>query len=398
MGIVANADGSQVRCRTEPSLSSTTITSLSEGTQVELRGQPTGDWQPVRCAGRDGYMWAEYISPLSAMALLDLVVQDSSAQDGAQADPVNPTPEESPAAELPETTVVPSEPTLIPTEQGVTGTGYITNPDGDMVNCRAAPSTDSEVIASLVHGTAIDLRGQSENGWQAVTCGGQQGFVASQFIAAEPPPPLPEAPVATDPPVPEDEAPAEPAPEPASAPEGSNPQFGGSPLAIADAWSSDGGSSAWDAIDGDQNTAWVSASGYPSQAIITVDLGSLRSLTGVRWMYSETGGADSMRLQVSEDGQNWTQLATTSNRAPYTWEGAYTDANARFVRLVFDNPNGAIALGNVAEFQIWGTEPAAHLATDSDLASGFPTNLLANASFGTTWQFSDPQTVQRRYN
>ncbi len=71
-----------------------------------------------------------------------------------------------------------------------------------------------------------------------------------------------------------------------------------------------------------------------------------------------------MRLQISADGSNWTQLVTTSNRAPYTWEGWYTDASAQYVRLVFDNPNGVSTLGYVAEVQVWGTGSASNPAQE----------------------------------
>ena len=65
-----------------------------------------------------------------------------------------------------------------------------------------------------------------------------------------------------------------------------------------------------------------------------------------------------MRLQISTDGDTWTQLVTTSNRAPYTWEGWSTSESAQYVRLVFDNPNGDSTLGYVAEVQVWGTGSA----------------------------------------
>jgi len=144
---------------------------------------------------------------------------------------------------------------------------------------------------------------------------------------------------------------------------GSNPQFGGSPLQITDVWGTNGGNNAWRSIDGSQETSWVSADGA-GQASLTINLGSVQSLSGVRWMYLQSGGADSMRLQISADGSNWTQLVTTSNRAPYTWEGWYTDASAQYVRLVFDNPNGVSTLGYVAEVQVWGTGSASNPAQE----------------------------------
>jgi hypothetical protein len=237
----------------------------------------------------------------------------------------------------------------------VTGTGYITNPTGESINCRAAPGTSANVIGVLAHGQEVALRGDPANGWQGVVCDGQYGYVASQFVTDTPPPPPP-----TEPPPDVNHEVSEPeqqAPPVDSAPEGSNPEFSGQPVPVSDTWSDTGGASAWSAVDGDSGSNWY-ADAYGGQAIITFDLGMQYQLTGVRWMFAQAGGADSMRVQVSQDGANWTGLSTSSNRAPYTWEGVYTSEVARYVRLVFENPNGEAAVGYLGEVQIWASAPA----------------------------------------
>lgn len=345
VGYIANSGGARVNCRLQPSTAGAIITSLPEGTRVDLRGSAQGGWQPVRCANRDGYVFAQYISTAPQPVTPTPV-------------PVTPAPTPTPGPVTPTASPVTPAPTTTP---GVRGTGYVANTGGNRINCRTQPTTSSAVITALAEGTMIDLRGAPVNGWQGVRCANTDGFVAAQFVSSQPPAPPPPVTVEPDPTEP-------PAPtQPPSAMVGSNPQFSGSPLRITDVWGTNGGNNAWRSIDGSQETSWVSADGAV-QAILTLNLGSVQSLTGVRWMYLQSGGADSMRLQVSADGSNWTQLVTTSNRAPYTWEGWPTEVSAQYVRLVFDNPNGVSTLGYVAEVQVWGTGSASDSASQWAMA------------------------------
>ncbi len=40
----------------------------------------------------------------------------------------------------------------------------------------------ASVITVLSHGSTVSLRGSASNGWQPVSCGGQAGFVSSQYL------------------------------------------------------------------------------------------------------------------------------------------------------------------------------------------------------------------------
>ena len=71
-------------------------------------------------------------------------------------------------------------------------------------------------------------------------------------------------------------------------------------------------------------------------------------------MFSQAGGASDVSLLASLDGETWSHIASSSNRAPGTWEGAWTSTTARYVRLSFSS-NGEPVLGFIAEIQIWGT-------------------------------------------
>ena len=62
-GTIANTGGVGARCRVGPDLDAEIITVVPEGTEVDLWGAPEGDWQPVRCNNRDGYISAQFVVP-----------------------------------------------------------------------------------------------------------------------------------------------------------------------------------------------------------------------------------------------------------------------------------------------------------------------------------------------
>ena len=136
---------------------------------------------------------------------------------------------------------------------------------------------------------------------------------------------------------------------------GSNPTFSGSQLKIVSSTTSSGTTPSTRAHDGTTSTSWYTTGSSPVSAVLTLDLGSVQQLSGVKWTYRLTGGADRMILTVSEDGTTWTQLVIMSNRQPLTWEGWATTAKARYVRMTFQNPNNVGVLGYVAEVQVWGS-------------------------------------------
>ena len=366
-GVIANSDGDRVNCRSAGSLSASVIASLAEGTMVTLRGPAAGDWQPVRCANRDGFIWAEYVSTSASTARAMTVAE---AEDGTEPTGTSTTAGETPVAtDVPsiETNVTPIATAITPTvtedapdpppasmDTPVTGYGYIASESGAPINCRATPSTEGAIVTVVGHGSEIALRGDPVDGWQGVVCNGSYGYVAAQFISDTAPPPPPEPAPEESAPIPEEDI--DPTAPPAEAyPEGSNPWFEGNPLPVSDTWSENGGSSAWNAVDGNDGTSWVSSSGA-GQATITIDLGSEYQLTGVRWRLSEPGHADSLTIQASVDGASWVTFGTYGNRAAHTWEGVAAGMTARYVRFVADNPNGDPALGEIAEIQVWGVD------------------------------------------
>lgn len=136
-GTVTNTGGDNLRCRTAP-VSGTIITSLGPGTQVQVRGPLTNGWYPVRCAGQDGWVSAEYLTL------------------GGTSTPT-PTP-------TPGTTF-----------------GTVANTGGDNLRCRVSPINGS-IITSLGPGTRVEVRGPVASGWYPVRCANQNGWVSAQYL------------------------------------------------------------------------------------------------------------------------------------------------------------------------------------------------------------------------
>lgn len=112
------------------------------------------------------------------------------------------------------------------------------------------------------------------------------------------------------------------------------------------------------AYDGDPATAWRSrGSGTPTSAWVRFDLGSARSLSEIRWQFSQIGSADQYTIQVSSDGSSWQALATRGNAsAAGAWQTQTTTATGRYVRFDFANPNRDRRLGYLSEVQIFGAQ------------------------------------------
>jgi cell wall-associated NlpC family hydrolase len=58
----------------------------------------------------------------------------------------------------------------------------VANTGGSGLNCRSGAGTGSGVITVLSLGQSVSTRSGSVSGWTAVVCGGQNGFVSSEFV------------------------------------------------------------------------------------------------------------------------------------------------------------------------------------------------------------------------
>jgi hypothetical protein len=348
--VVSGTGGGGVNCRSTASTTGSVIVVLAEGAIVQLNGTAQGGWQPVLCGGRSGFVSAQYLTITATPAPTRTPV--------ATATPTRtPVVTRTPVA------------TTVPTAVAGSGTAVVSGTGGGGVNCRTAASTSGAVIVVLPEGATVQLNGTAQGGWQPVLCGGRAGFVSAQYltISAAPSAALTAAGTATATKVSTPTATRTPVRTPTAAPSltptmvattvlaGSNPSFQGSQLTIASSSSTGGTTASTRAHDGNTSTSWFTTSAGPSSAALTVDLGAVRQLSGVRWLYDVSGGADRMILTVSSDGTNWKQLVIMSNRQPQTWEGWATSDTARYVRLTFANPNSKPVLGYVAELQVWGS-------------------------------------------
>ncbi|MDQ4100226.1 MAG: lysyl oxidase family protein, partial [Chloroflexota bacterium] len=98
-----------------------------------------------------------------------------------------------------------------------------------------------------------------------------------------------------------------------------NPSFSGEKLAI---WSSSGTSNANSpsrVYDGSTTTSWETSSTTPSSAAFTLDLGRTVQMSGVRWLYSQTGSADEVLIQTSLDGSTWRTVGRYGNAPANAW-------------------------------------------------------------------------------
>jgi cell wall-associated NlpC family hydrolase len=147
--LVSGTNGDGVRCRSGAGTSSSVITVLTEGTSVSLRGLASAGWQPVVCAGSNGWVSADY---LSASGGSTSGGNDDSGSSGG-----------------------------VSSTSSATGSATVNSAPGGL-NCRTSGSMSASVITVLSHGSTVSLRGSASNGWQPVSCGGQAGFVSAQYL------------------------------------------------------------------------------------------------------------------------------------------------------------------------------------------------------------------------
>ena len=206
--------------RLSPSTSAQVLGVLAAGEQVERRGDPRGEWTPVRYRGQDAWVFSAYLSfgdlgsaPDGTATATEVVNVRSGAStltpvlgvlrvgesigvtgqanggwvpvnynghagyvyaaylsfDSSTTTPPVSTPTEEPSAG---STEKPSD--------GSTATGSGTAKTA--LNVRSGPSANDRVIHILAAGERIDVRGEAQDGWVPVIWNGQDGWVASQYL------------------------------------------------------------------------------------------------------------------------------------------------------------------------------------------------------------------------
>ncbi|MGC4190531.1 MAG: SH3 domain-containing protein [Thermomicrobiales bacterium] len=145
-GKVTGTGGVGVNCRTGAGTTYSIITAIPEGAPVTYRGPEQNGWQPVICAGQNGWISATYLHATST--------------------PATPTPAPSPTT----------------TPGGGTESGRVVNTGGVGLNCRTGAGTNYAVITTLLEGQTVPVRGAVQNGWVPVTCGGRDGWVSATWF------------------------------------------------------------------------------------------------------------------------------------------------------------------------------------------------------------------------
>ena len=133
---VVNTGGAGLRCRTAPSNGSIILVA-PEGSTVETRGATQDGWVPVVCGGEDGWMSAAYLS----------------VQSGGD-----------------------------PSDPGDATYATVVNTGGAGLRCRTAPVSGATIMV-IPEGQRVPVRGDTQDGWVPVTCGGQNGWSSATYLS-----------------------------------------------------------------------------------------------------------------------------------------------------------------------------------------------------------------------
>ena len=199
---IVNADA--LRLRSEAPTSSSTITYLNSGDQVEIL-EDQGDWYYVSCDGVTGYVYASYISFRSSGSVTAAAPAESVAgqigvvtgslvnfrggpstddvilatiEEGGQVSIVSVEGDWCLALQNGQEGYIKADYVSVNGIPLVDPRGVIT---GDCVNVRTAPSTEGGILTKVYAGELVDLIAL-ENDWYTVSCDGQTGYIRSDFL------------------------------------------------------------------------------------------------------------------------------------------------------------------------------------------------------------------------
>jgi hypothetical protein len=298
----------------------------------------------------------EPVIGIDASPVADDEVNNESAATPA---PLDPTATLEPTA----TATVTVAPTATAEPTAAISTGVISGTDGDSVNCRLSP-VDGEVIASLNEGEVVDITGDAVDGWYPVTCDGQPGYIADDFVTPGQPPAedepaipvedeVPAASPTSDVEEPSTEVAEEATQEPATEPEET-------PIPIVDTGDTENTNAAWLASDDDPGTYWSVYPGIsPAQTRLYVDLGAVLPLDHLTLNLATWDQLPSFEIWLSEDADVW------YNATPNGIDGWSLERDvdlvidlgydARYVRLVIPHvdQSGLSEVGGIRQLDVW---------------------------------------------
>ncbi len=115
------------------------------------------------------------------------------------------------------------------------------------------------------------------------------------------------------------------------------------------------------AVDGDYTKKWCATGSAPHE--ITLDLGSVKTVSAVDVYHAEAGGesADmntkSYAILTSEDGASFEEVRSVTRNTAGTTHDAFAPVQAQFVKLVVNKPTqGSDSAARIYEVEVFGLE------------------------------------------
>ena len=123
------------------------------------------------------YVWRLLI-PVLVVVLLIVVIR-MLLPGGGETDVTTtaPTVTEAPAPPPTQPTIAETEPE---TETEPAAETWVVN--GNSVNVRSEPSTDSRILVQLSDGTVVDYVKRYSNDWSVINYDGQEAYISSQYL------------------------------------------------------------------------------------------------------------------------------------------------------------------------------------------------------------------------
>jgi len=143
------------------------------------------------------------------------------------------------------------------------------------------------------------------------------------------------------------------------------------------------------ANDGNLSTRWSSSFSDPQW--LKIDLQNTYELTGARIVW-EAAAAKSFKIQVSNDGVNWSDVYSTTSGNGGTDDFSFT-VTARYIRM-YSTARTTIYGNSIYEFEVWGTLVQTGIKTNYAEKSFtvYPnpvTDGIINISFSNNWDAED---------
>lgn len=115
------------------------------------------------------------------------------------------------------------------------------------------------------------------------------------------------------------------------------------------------------AVDGDYTKKWCATGSAPHE--ITLDLGSVRTVSAVDVYHAEAGGESkdmntkSYAILVSEDGASFEEVRSVTRNTAGTTHDAFAPVKAQYVKLVVNKPTqGSDSAARIYEVEVYGLE------------------------------------------